>query len=186
VRLQIIIALVAGLILVAVPLYLWRRPRPESIPSADAAVADAGAPPGDGGPKSTFYVGGDNAKGGVTLSPFTTIKCQNPGPGKTPPERCDHVTFFEDGLARAIRENAACAPQTKVPVTVSFVLEMDFTRKRTNLYAGKSTSIRRERTKELLRCIKRAMPAPDWAQIPHQYAKYKINVLATYPPTESL
>src|SRR5262245_64699055 len=44
VRLQIIIALVAGLILVAVPLYLWRRPKPESIPSADAATADAGAP----------------------------------------------------------------------------------------------------------------------------------------------
>src|SRR5919199_1693956 len=39
VRIQLIIALVAALILVAVPLYLWRRPRPESIPSADAAVA---------------------------------------------------------------------------------------------------------------------------------------------------
>jgi hypothetical protein len=186
VRLQIIIALVAGLILVAVPLYLWRRPRPESIPSADAAVADAGAPTGDGGPTKPFYVGSDNAKGSVTLSPFTTIKCQNPGPGKTPPERCDHVTFFEDGLARAIRENAACAPQAKVPVTVSFVLEMDFKRKRTNLFAGKSTTIKRERTKELLRCIKRAMPTPEWGQISHQYAKYKINVLATYPPTESL
>src|SRR6516165_1150867 len=50
VKLQLIIALVAGLILVAVPLYLWRRPRPEPIPSADAAVAaDAGAPrPRDG------------------------------------------------------------------------------------------------------------------------------------------
>ena len=187
VRLQIIIALVAGLILVAVPLYLWRRPRPESIPSADAAVADAGAPPGDAGRQKDFFVGVDGTKaGGVTLSPFTTIKCQNPGPGKTPPERCDHVTFFEDGLARAIRENAACSPQAKVPVTVSFVLEMDFQKKRTNLFAGKSTSIRRERTKELLRCIKRAMPTPEWAQIPHQYAKYKINVLATYPPTESL
>jgi hypothetical protein len=186
VRLQIIIALVAGLILVAVPLYLWRRPRPESIPTADAAVADAGAPSGDAGARP-FFVAGDSAKaGGVTLSPFTTIRCQNPGPGKTPPERCDHVTFFEDGLARAIRENAACSPQAKVPVTVSFVLEMDFKRKRTNLFAGKSTTIKRERTKELLRCIKRAMPTPDWSQIPHQYSKYKINVLATYPPSDSL
>ena len=44
VKLQLIIALVAGLILVAVPLYLWRRPRPEPIPTADAAVVDAGAP----------------------------------------------------------------------------------------------------------------------------------------------
>lgn len=184
VRLQIIIALVAGLILVAVPLYLWRRPKPESIPTADAApVADAGAPRSDAG---AFFVAPPAPASSVTLSSFTTIRCENPGPGKTPPERCDHVTFFEDGLARAIRENAACAPQTKVPVSVSFVLETDFRRKRTNLYAGKSTTIKRERTKELLRCIKRAMPTPDWGTIPHQYVKYKVNVTATYPPTESL
>ena len=187
VRLQIIIALVAGLILVAVPLYLWRRPRAEPTPSADAAVADAGAPPSDGGARP-FFVGGDAAapSGGVTLSPFTTIRCENPGPGKTPPERCDHVTFFEDGLARAIRENAACAPQAKVSVNVSFVLEMDFKRKRLNLFAGKSTTIRRERAKELLRCVKRALPTPDWGTIPHQYVKYKINVMATYPPSDAL
>ena len=96
------------------------------------------------------------------------------------------MTFFEDGLARAIRENAACAPQAKVPVSVSFVLEMDFRKKRTNLFTGKSTSIKRERTKELLRCIKRAMPTPDWGTIPHQYVKYKINVMATYPPSDTL
>jgi hypothetical protein len=185
VRLQIIIALVAGLILVAVPLYLWRRPRPESIPSADAAVvADAGVQMPEGG--AFFVAPSSGAPSGVTLSPFTTIRCENPGPGKTPPERCDHITFFEDGLARAIRENAACAPQAKAPVSVSFVLEMDFRRKRTNLFAGKSTTIKRERTKELLRCIKRAMPTPDWGTIPHQYAKYKVNIMATYPPTESL
>jgi hypothetical protein len=184
VRLQIIIALVAGLILVAVPLYLWRRPT-ESFPTADAAVAsDAGAPTPEAG---AFFVAPEaGAQGSVTLSPFTTIRCENPGPGKTPPERCDHVTFFEDGLARAIRENAACAPQAKVPVSVSFVLEMDFRKKRTNLFTGKSTSIKRERTKELLRCIKRAMPTPDWGTIPHQYVKYKINVMATYPPSDAL
>src|SRR3954470_20008719 len=70
VRLQIIIALVAGLILVAVPLYLWRRPHPESIPSADAAVADAGALEA-GSPIVAF---GASPAGGVTLSPFTTLK----------------------------------------------------------------------------------------------------------------
>jgi hypothetical protein len=176
VRVQIIIALVAGMILVAVPLYLWRRPRPESIPSADAAVADAGV--GDGA-APVFVV--DAGPPPVTLSPFTTIRCENPGPGKTPPERCDHVTFFEDGLARAIRENTACAPTGKSPVTVSFVYEMDFRTKKTNLFTGKSTSIKRDKTKELLRCVKRAMPTPDWATIPHQYVRYKINVQATYP-----
>src|SRR6185437_12797857 len=98
VKLQIIIALVAALILVAVPLYLWRRPRPESIPSADAAVVDAGAPTAS--PIIAFDAG---PPGGISLSPYTTIKCGNRGVGKTAPERCDHITTFEDSLARAIR-----------------------------------------------------------------------------------
>lgn len=178
VRLQIVIALVAALILAAVPLYLWRRPRAESIPSADAAVASAASLPISAPPPLP-------PGGMLTLSPFKTIACQNPGPGKTPPERCDRVTFFEDHLARAIRENAACAPQSKTPYSVSFVLETDFRRKRHNLYAGKSTTIKRDKTKELLRCVQRALPTPDWGTIPHQHVKYKVNVVANYPASET-
>src|SRR4051812_31429118 len=136
VRLQLIIALVAALILVAVPLYLWRRPRPEPIPSADAAVVDAGVP--DASPIIAF----DAAPPvGVTLSPFTTIKCENPGPGKTPPERCDHLTFFEDSLARAIRANPSCVPSSKTETNVSFVMAADFRRKQFTLFAGKSSRL---------------------------------------------
>ena len=182
-RLQIVIALVAGLILVAVPLYLWRRPRPESIPSADAAVADAGAYLADGGSPIVAFDAG--VGGGVTLSPFTTIKCENPGPGKTPPERCDHVTFFEDGLARAIRDNVACAPTMKASFTVSFVMTTDFRAKKLTLFAGKSSSLKRDKAQQLLRCVKRAMPAPDWGTIPHQYVRYKVNVVVTYPPSDT-
>src|SRR3954470_2139820 len=94
VRLQIIIALVAGLILVAVPLYLWRRPRPESIPTADAAVADAGAPIATASPIVAFDAGPPG--GGIQIGTFTTLKCEKAGPGKTPAERCDRVTVFED------------------------------------------------------------------------------------------
>ncbi|EYF02249.1 hypothetical protein [Chondromyces apiculatus] len=180
VRLQIIIALVAGLILVAVPLYLWRRPRPESIPSADAATSASGSV------SALPLTLPQPAPPAVTLSPFTNIRCENPGPGKTPPERCDHVTFFEDALARAIRENVSCAPTGKAPVTVSFVLETDFRRKRLNLYSGKSSTLKRAKAKELIKCIDRAMPKPDWGTIPHQYVKYKVNVIATYPPDASL
>ncbi len=182
VRVQIIIALVAGMILVAVPLYLWRRPKPESIPSADAAVvaADAGASDAAATVPSVFAL--NQGPPPVTLSPFTTIRCQNPGPGKTSPERCDHVTFFEDSLARAIRENTACAPKGKSPISVSFVFEFDFKSKKTNLFSGKSSTVKKEKVKELLRCVKRAMPKPDWPTIPHQYVRYKINVSATYQP----
>src|SRR6478672_9671382 len=81
VRLQIIIALVAGLILVAVPLYLWRRPRPEPIPTADAAVSASGSV----APASTIVAFDAGTPAGPTRSPFTTIKCENPGPGRTSP-----------------------------------------------------------------------------------------------------
>jgi hypothetical protein len=181
VKLQIIITLVAGLIISAVPLYLWRRPQPESIPSADAAVVDAGAIV----TASSVVAFDAGSPGGIQLSPFTTIKCENPGPGKTPPERCDHVTTFEDALARAIREHADCAPASKTAYTVSFVMESDFRRKKLTLFAGKSSSIKREKAKELLRCVKGAMPLVDWGSISHQYIRYKVNVTATYPPRDT-
>ena len=184
VRLQIIIALVAGLILVAVPLYLWRRPRPESIPSADAAMVDAGAL--DAGAASLIVAFDAGPAGGITVSPPTTIRCENPGPGTPPPERCDHVTFFEDSLARTLRDNVACAPASKASFTVSFVMETDFRQKKLNLFAGKSSSLKRAKAQQLLRCIRKAMPTPDWATIPHQYARYKVNVLATYPANDAL
>ena len=76
---------------------------------AAAVATDAGAPE-TGSPIVAFDAG---PAGGINLSAFTTLKCENPGPGKTPPERCDHLTFFEDGLAHAIRDNAACAPSSK-------------------------------------------------------------------------
>jgi len=182
VKLQIIIALVAGLILFAVPLYLWRRPRPEPIPSADAAVVDAGAPVS---PIVAFDAG---AMGGIALSTFTTIKCEKPGPGRTPPERCDHITTFEDALTRAIREQSKCAPASKTAVTVSFVLDSDFRKKKQTLFAGKSSSLKREKARELVRCVKGAMSTPDWSSISHQYhqyQRYRVNVVATYPPNDA-
>jgi hypothetical protein len=180
VKLQLIIALVAGLILVAVPLYLWRRPRPESIPTADAAVVDGGAPA-----PVTTVVAFDAGSSSISLSPFTTVRCENPGPGKTSPERCDHVTTFEDALSRAVRESATCAPASKSSYTVSFVMESDFRRKKLQLFTGKSSSIKREKARELLRCVKHAMPSPDWNAIRHQYSRYKVNVVATYPSSDS-
>src|SRR5262249_54954890 len=122
----------------------------------------------------------------VTLGKFTTIKCENPGPGKTPPERCDHITFFEDALARAVRENQPCAPPIKGNFAVSYVMELNFRTKKLNVFAGKSTTIKREKTKDLLQCIRRAMPTPDWGTIPHQYVKYKVSLLGNYPPHEGL
>lgn len=180
VRVQIIIALVAGLILVAVPLYLWRRPQPESLKSAEAAtVVDAGFVSLDA---SIADAAPAEPEDGIKLSAFNTIRCQNPGPGKTPPERCDHIPYFEDALARAIRESRACAPVESKAYDVSFVFEMHFGKKTTKLYLGKSTTLKRAKANELLSCVQRALPTPQWEGVRHEHAKYVISVLATYSP----
>ena len=48
---------------------------------------------------------------------------------------------------------------------------------------GKSSSVKKKQAKEVLACVNRALPSPDWAQMPHQHQKYSIAVLATYPPS---
>lgn len=179
-----ILGLVVGLVMVAVPLYLWRRPEPASDGGAGEA-ADAGAATIDGSVSHVPLVDAAALAPRVKLSPFKTIRCVDPGPGKTAPERCDHITFFEDGLTRAIRDNALCAPETTTGVTVSFVMDIDFRRKKLKIYRGKSSTVPSSRTKELFNCVKRAMPTPEWSTIPHQHARYVVNTKATYPPSET-
>ncbi len=184
VRVQMIIALVAGLVLVAVPLYLWRRPDPGERVEPTPSPVDAGSiGVVDGAVPYVPLVDASASAPSVKLSAFKTVKCVDPGPGKTPPERCDHVTFFEDALARAIRENALCASAGEKGLSVSFVMDMDFRKQKLKLFHGQSSSVGKAKTKELFRCIERAMPTPEWASIPHQHSRYVVSVTATYPPS---
>lgn len=183
-RVQMIIALVAGLVLVAVPLYLWRRPEPgERVDPAPAPHDSAMGLVSDGGSPYVPLVDASATQTTVKLSPFKVLKCQDPGPGKTVPERCDHVTFFEDALARAIRENGLCAPTVQKGLSVTFVMDLDFRKQKLKVFHGQSSSVAKTKTKELLRCVERALPTPDWETIPHQHSHYVVSVSATYPPS---
>ncbi len=104
-RLPLILGLIVGLVLVAVPLYLWRRPEKandEALTQADAGAALEGGAP--------FLVGADAGRRGpnVKLSPFTVLHCKGPGSGKTPPERRFPRALVEDMLARANRSITLC------------------------------------------------------------------------------
>lgn len=184
VRVQMIIGLIVGLVLVAIPLYLWRRPEQandEVTPEPEGSSTAAPSASSDYVP----LVDPDEVPR-VKVSPFRTIRCQDRGPGKTPPERCDHVTYFEDALTRAIRENALCAPETKTGAEISIVMDVHFRKKKFDIFRGKSSSLPASQTKELFKCLTRAMPkSPNWSGIPHQHTRYVVNVKATYPPTET-
>src|SRR5688500_3476402 len=99
VRVQVILALVAALVLVAVPLYLWRRPQPANIPSADAATMSSSQllpPPASSNDAASQQLVAAPTGPVIQIAPIKTLKCQDPGPGRTPPERCDGIRFFED------------------------------------------------------------------------------------------
>jgi hypothetical protein len=180
-----ILTLLALLVLVAVPLYLWRRPKPIEAdrsdgglpPLADAEPADA-PPPGQ---PEAGIAGGTRA----SLSEPKTIRCFPATGGRVSQERCDRLTIIENAMVRAIRENAACAPQNPPAFTVSFVLWIDFARKKTHLWAGRSGTLKKRAATDLIRCVERALPEPDWDRISHQYAKYDINVMVSYQGSTS-
>lgn len=183
VRVQMIIALVAGLVMVAVPLYLWRRPKGEGAERKLGGAADAPSAlsPLTAG-SNTAPQGADPPSRAVTVGEPRISKCKKSG-GKTAPEQCDRQPFFEEALVKAIRDNTSCAPMLPTGGTINYVLDVDYKTKKVKAWAGKSGSIKRKGTKEVLACVNRALPTPDWTQIPHQHAKYSIAVLATYPPS---
>jgi hypothetical protein len=193
VRAQLIIALVALLVMVAVPLYLLRRPRVDA-KDKDGKAADGKAIAGSANalsglsplaptPGTTLNPptpSGQTAARGLTVGDPRILRCSK-GSNKPPPEQCDRQPFFEEALVKAIRDNASCVNTSTAGATVNFVLDVDFKRKKSHAWPGKSGSLKRKMSKEVVACVNRALPTPEWSQVPHQHDRYQIAVLATYP-----
>ncbi len=187
-RIQVIVALVGGLMLVAIPLYLWRRPRPPQMEvtsiTADAGVVEAST--GDGSTQQAAQAAADGggAAQGVTVDKAKITRCQKTGSAAPPPEQCDKQPFFEEALTKAVLENASCGPKLPKGGTISFALRVDYKQKRTILFAGKSGSLRRRQAADVIKCVSRSIPTPDWDALAHQHNMYLVAVIATYAPTE--
>lgn len=180
-RLQMIVALILGLVLVAIPLYLWRRPRAESIAVARSASTD-------GGSLSTAVntppQSADNdAK--ITLSEPRILQCQDAGTKKTAPEQCDHIPELEKALAKAIEESASCLPKDAGGGTVQYIADVSFKKKSIGVTApkdgrtlknAKAAGACATAVKGRLSVVALALDA-----MTHQHARYKISVTATYP-----
>jgi hypothetical protein len=178
-RLQMIVALILGLVLVAIPLYLWRRPRAESI--AASSSTDAGAEsPVSAAPTATTAVA---AAPRVTLGEARSVLCQDPGPKKTAPEQCGHVVEIEKALAAAIEQSASCLPKEAGGGTVQYVADVSFKRKAVNVAAPKDgRSIKSAKAVAVCQsAVKGKLRAAlSLGAIPHEHARYKIAITATY------
>lgn len=187
VRVQLVGALLLGLVLVASGLWLWRRPRSaEAATSPEPAVASAAVPlvAGDAGLAGVgIGIGAEaGAPGPVTLSDTRILACHDRGPKKTPADQCDHVAPIEQALTGAITQASACVPPAAGGGTIEYVADVSFLRHKLNVSlprAGRSVHDR----KVLRACstaVRGALQGVALDGVDHQHARYKIAVTATY------
>ncbi|HSO39546.1 MAG TPA: hypothetical protein VLT33_43770 [Labilithrix sp.] len=171
-----IVALILGLVLVAIPLYLWRRPRADAV--AVAGAGDGGAAPVAVAPPEVAA-----ADDKPTLGEPKSVLCQDPGPKKTSAEQCDHVVEVEKALAKAIEESASCIPKEAGGGTVVYVADVSFKRKALNVATPKDGRSLKN-AKAVAACqsaVKTRLSALSLEPIAHTHARYKIAITATYP-----
>ncbi|HTA92413.1 MAG TPA: hypothetical protein VK745_22700 [Polyangiaceae bacterium] len=185
-RAQIVVALVVVCILIAVPLYLLRRPGGKSgtVPSASAAALDAGKAPlalASAGAAVTPLDAGKPPER-LRVAAVQRVRCGASAGGGHEGNVCDSVPPFEEALSKAVRDNPDCAPKANEQGTVNYVLTVDFTKKSLHLFPGASGSWRGRQARRAVTCVKHAFVQPDWTTIQHQYRFYTIAVLGTYFP----
>jgi hypothetical protein len=183
-RAPLVVAAVILLVIVAVPLYLLRRPTggvraAGAGASASAASASASvAPP----PSSLLPKPPERLK----LGSPQKVRCGAAANRGAEGNLCDSLPFFEQGLASAIQSTLDCAPQLKTEGTINYVLNIDFGKKKVHVFPGASGSWRGPQARRASKCVQRALPAVDWATVAHQHRHYSIALMATYRPPSAL
>jgi hypothetical protein len=175
----VVIAGVLVVILVAVPLYLLRRPRgASSDPPREAASRHFG-----GVIRAEVDAGARVAD--VLLGPIQRVKC---GPSLAQAHNegafCDALPTLETAFRDSIKSSAECAPRTGKEGSINYVLELDFASNRLNVFPGKSGNWKGPRARRAASCVLRAFPPVSWADVNHQHQYYAIAILATYPTAD--
>ncbi|MGZ3448332.1 MAG: hypothetical protein ACXVEF_01965 [Polyangiales bacterium] len=192
VRLQAALALVVGIAVVAIPLFLWGRGKkkgPDAAASASASAAqvdDAGPPAvifGDAGASLAIDAGGRM----VTFGEPHYLKCQDPGPTKTSPEKCDHLGAIEDVVTKTIAERvSACLPGLAQSTAVDIVVDVSFKKKKVRIKEGKEGSTMPvAQRKKLVACFDKGLTPPNFDQIAHAHQRYVFSFLATFGASAS-
>jgi hypothetical protein len=180
IRAPLVVGFALVLALVAVPLYLLRRPGGSALPTRTdssrsgfggviRAEPDAGAWASD-----------------VLLGPLQRVRC-GASPNQTSGEGglCDALPLLEGALRQSIQSNVDCAPRADKEGSINYVLEVDFSSNRLNVFAGQSGSWRGSRARKAVTCVLRSLPPLPWVDVAHQHQYYAIAILATYPAADS-
>lgn len=181
IKAQIVVFFVLLLLIVAIPLYLLRKPDTQK--EADSTAAEHTRDPGL--IRSQLDAGAPRVD--VTLGDVQRVQCSS-APGKQGNEGplCDSLPAVEKGFKQAIRANVECAPRTGKAGTINFVLTLDFSNKRANVFPGASGQWKGPQAKAAAECVERSLPPIQWDDIPHRYRYYMLAVLANYPAPDPL
>lgn len=174
-RLQMAVALLLLVVLIAVPLYMWRRPRAEAIPVSSGG--EAALPP----VTSTASAAPPDEK--VVLGDAKIISCHDPGPRKTAPEQCDHPTELEKSFAKAIEDSATCVPHDAGGGTLIYLADVAFKKRLvavTTLKEGRTLKSPRV-AGACEKVVKSRLSMLAFDAIKHEHARYRISITATYP-----
>ena len=178
-RAQLVVALVAVMVLLAVPLYLSRRPQLSAAGKASTSTLPAAmsAPP-IVPQRSTSQI--DDR---VRVGKPQKVKCAaTAGSRGQEGALCDSLPFFEKALDKAIHETADCAPRAEKSGTINYVLTVDFNSKKLHVFPGASGTWKGPQSKRAAQCVKRVLPVPEWDTIQRQYRYYMLAIMATYEP----
>jgi len=175
-RLQMIVALILGLVLVAIPLYLWRRPRAESI-SVNAGAIDAGVLP------AVTAAAPSPVEEKLAIGDAKILSCHDPGLKKTLPEQCDHVAELEKAFAKAIEESASCVPKDAGGGTLIFVVDAHFKKKTIAVSTPKEgrTLKSSKIAGSCEKAVKSKLSGLPFESIKHEHMRYRVSITATYP-----
>jgi hypothetical protein len=195
-RVQLIVALVLGLSLVAIPLYLWRRPQASEATNASnldggALAALGGLGAADGG------TSGDD--GGISALPTTSAtmpgsspvvaECHDKGTKRTASAACDRLPSLEAAVQQAVADVGACFPagaagsaSTTRPVVATYAVDVSFRRKRNPLQVRMTTdppsSGTRSQRNACVSRVKAKLAAVSLTGVAHEHERYLITLAA--------
>lgn len=170
-RIQMIVALVLLLLVVAIPLYLWRRPR------AEAIAVNGG---GDAAPPATEPAPPESP---VALGDPKVLSCHDPGPKKTNATECDHVADFEKSFAKAIEDSRDCLPKDVASGTsIPFVADLSFKKRKVDVSVGKDAKGLKnpKLAGTCAAAVRGKLGAVAFDTAAHQHQRYRIEIVATW------
>jgi hypothetical protein len=172
------VMLILGVLLVAVPLYLWQRPKKSETtkeseqPAASAPVLlPPSAPPAD-------------KVAGAQLGEMRVLSCRD---ARRAAEECDRVLSFEQAFGKAITDAAQCLPESAAGGTVQYVAEVHFGRRKVSLSAPRDGRTIRN-AKLLTTCVATIRKSLDnfaFDGVQHGHLRYRVAVIATYATAAS-